>query len=201
MFKNLIDKPTKKVVEVDLPTDFCVGNDKARFLTLFINNWRTRGDEINQERSMYDEYSHKAIIYYENEDAAEAVADQRIIVIEKYKFTVRLRYEENYEDKSQPTRNSDVSVTNIKKLSSSSTNLSRFTNEPCKRFHEKKCCEKSKVVRVTSLQNTEMLGTEKIYNRFIFVRDDIIKIEFDPRFNCAIVKFNSADSKLYQLYF
>ena len=186
-----IDETT--TVEVDLPKEFCEERDKEIFFMIFSNHARTGGGKILEDRSIYDSYTQKALIYYENKDVAKRVGDQGKIIFQKYLFNVRLKYEKNEE--KQSIKSSFKSM-----LSNSSNNLTdqaSLTNKKLKQTNKEKSLEaKTSLVRVSNLNKTEKLTVEKVNNRFIFAKDYIIGIDIDPSLNSAIVKFSSIEGKL-----
>ena len=58
-------KHPTKLLEIDLPKDFCLENDKEALFKLFSDNLKTGGDKILKDRSTYDPHSQNAFIYYE----------------------------------------------------------------------------------------------------------------------------------------
>ena len=79
-----------KILEIDLPKEFCIQNDKEILFMLFSNNLKTGGKEILENESIYDQKALKAFIHYENEEVADRVASRKVIIFDSYLFNVRL---------------------------------------------------------------------------------------------------------------
>jgi hypothetical protein len=153
-----LSKIQTNVLEIDLPKDFCLENNKEVLFKIFSDNLKTGGDKILEDRSIYKRDSQKAFIYYEKEEVADRVASNTAILFGKYLFKVRLVF------------------------------------GPVPETPEENVI---KIIRLISLKKDEKLTIDKINNQLKFLKDHIIGIEIESNSNCAILKLNSAQGKLF----